>query len=89
MNKEIEKLQHKLSEAKSERVRAEVRYNTHVVILDGNRKMLRELEVINQQMLAALMESEKVVGEFNLQLQKKVEEETIKSESDENQDKKN
>jgi len=80
MNKEIVKIQEKLLEAKNERVRSEARYNAHVVIVEGHRRTLRELEEVNQALLSKLMDSQGAVGEFNEQLKKAVEVENEKNE---------
>ena len=81
MNKEIEKIQVKLLEAKNERARSETRYNSHIVIVEGTRNTLRELERISHDLLSKLMDSENVVGEFNNQLKKAVEDESMKNEA--------
>ena len=78
MNKEIEKIQSKLADVKSERVRAEVRYSTHIIIMNGHREVLREMERISQGLMANLLDSEHEVGEYISKLQKAVEAEGLK-----------
>ena len=74
MNKKIEQLQIKLQDSKLARERMKARYDAHVVILDGQRNMLRNLEEINHEILHDLTDSDNTVGEFNRQLKEAIDE---------------
>lgn len=73
-NKKISQIQAKLNEAIRTREVKKVRYDAHVVILEGQRRTLAELERINQDLLSELMEAGNAVSEFNKQLQEAVNE---------------
>lgn len=73
-DKKIENIKNKLEEAKKDRERKKVRYDTHVLILEGQRRTLSELENQNQQLMSELMDAQSAVGEFNKQLQVTIDE---------------
>ena len=75
MNSKIEKAQVRLHEAKLERERKKVRYDAHVIIIEGHRRTLHELENMNQQLMREFMDADKAIGEFNSQLQQLITEE--------------
>lgn len=73
-DKKIENIKNKLDEAKKDRERKKVRYDTHVLILEGQRRTLSELENQNQILMSELMDANNAVGEFNKQLQAAIDE---------------
>lgn len=79
MNKEIEKLQSKLNEAKLQRERKKAKYDSQTVILEGQRNMLQNLEALNHDMMSEFMEADKAVKEFQTQLKKAVDNEAEQS----------
>lgn len=72
MNKEIEKAQKKLDEAKKIREQKKVRYDTHVIIVEGQRRTLNDLEKMNQELMREFMDSDRTVSEYTIQLNEAV-----------------
>jgi len=68
-NKKVQTIQSKLTESIQNREIAKVRYDAHVLIVEGQRRTLSELESMNQKLLSDLMDIGNVVSEFNKQLQ--------------------
>ena len=75
MNKKIESIQKKLTEAIANRERTKVRYDAHVIILEGQRRTLSDMENMNRNLLEELTESNVKVGELNIDLQVAIDEE--------------
>lgn len=77
----IEKIQEKIEDVKKERLRHEVRYNTHIVMVNGHRDTLHDMETTSKRMHSEIIKSEKKIGELMSNLQKEVELESIKNET--------
>lgn len=80
-NKKILQIKAKLKEAIFHREKAKIRYDAHVLILEGNRRTLSELESMNQELMTELMSSGNAVSEINFQLQTAVKEGSDKIEA--------
>lgn len=69
MNKKIEKKQKEISEAQELRARRKVIYDAQVVILEGQRNTVRELEKRSELMLNDYIDSDnqvkKLINELN------------------------
>ena len=82
MNKEIEKAQKNLNDAKMNREIKKVRYDSQLLILDGHRKGLVELENMNQNLMKEYSESDRVVDEMSKRLQEAVTKQHEENESE-------
>lgn len=83
MNKEIEKLQSKLHEAKLERERKKAKYDSQTVILEGQRNMLKNLEVLNHDLMSEFMGCDNAVKEFQSQLKNAIDEQAKQTQENE------
>lgn len=84
MDKKILKKQKEISEAKEERARKKVVYDTHTVILDGQRNTVRELEVRSDILLKEYIESDNKVSQLMKELSDISTELEIKNENETN-----
>lgn len=73
MNKEIEKAKLKLDELIKERERKEVRYSTHLLIVEGARLTLIQCEERSRKFIDELTETNNNVGKQQAQLNELIE----------------
>jgi len=69
MEKKIKQKQEKIIEAKHERARRKVIYDSTVIITEGQRKMVLELESKSESALRDFMEADKIVEKHMSELQ--------------------
>lgn len=70
--KKIDEAQKKLKEAKEKREISKIRYDTHVIIMEGQRRTLADLERMNQELMNELIKSNNVVSESQINLQESI-----------------
>ena len=68
MNKEIQKIQAKLQEAKLIREQFKARYDAAVIIVEGQRNTLKSLEERSNTAAGEYLEKDRAVSEFENQL---------------------
>lgn len=68
----IDEAQKKLKEAKEKREINKIRYDTQVVIMEGQRRTLADLERMNQELMNELMRSNDIVSDSQIELQNSI-----------------
>lgn len=68
MNKEIQKIQDKMQEAKLIRAQKKAYYDVSVTILEGHRKNIESLEERTLEANDAYKDSDKLVSQYELEL---------------------
>jgi len=71
-NKDVQKIREQLQQATLQRIKQKLRYDTHVVIVEGQRRTLIELEQLNKDLLTELTDIERRIGELNQQLREQI-----------------
>jgi len=69
MKTKLEKAQQRLAEAKFEREKKKVIYDTNIIILEGQRNVVKNIEARSQDLLAELSKSDASVATMENELQ--------------------
>lgn len=69
MKTKLEKAQQRLTEAKFEREKKKVIYDTNIIILEGQRNVVKNIESRSQDLLAELSKSDASVATIENELQ--------------------